>query len=213
MTMDMLLEDWGVVDYLTACQRQRSLVDSVVAGAPGRLIFCEHPPVITLGRVTKPDSLLYGRPDVLDRGVQIYPVDRGGDVTLHAPGQLVVYVIMDLNLYGRHLKVYLEKLEQVAVDLLKDFGILAVSIPGKRGVFVAKKKIISIGIGVRKWVTYHGMGINVSTDLSLFDLIRPCGLDVKMTSINKLLHKPVDLAAVRAGTIAHFEQIFAKTGS
>jgi lipoate-protein ligase B len=195
---DIKVEDWGLIDYKEAYDRQKSLVSEVIAGAPGRLIFCEHPPVLTLGRMTKPESFLYGRDDIIEKGVQIYSIDRGGDVTLHAPGQLVFYVIIDLNKYGRNLKSYLEKLEQVAVDLLKDFGILAISIPGKRGVFVGKDKIASIGIGVRKWVTYHGVGLNISTDLSLFRLIKPCGLDVNMTSMEKLLSKPVNLSDVKA---------------
>ena len=186
--MDIIVEDWGVIDYLEGYERQRKLVDEVIAGAAGRLIFCEHPPVLTLGRMTKEDSLLYTREAIEELGIQVHTIDRGGDVTLHAPGQMVVYVILDLDRYGRHLKVYLEKLEQVAVDLLKDFGILAISIPGKRGVFVGPEKIASIGVGVRKWVTYHGIGINVNTDLTLFRLIRPCGLDVRMTSIQKILN-------------------------
>ena len=206
--MDILIEDWGMVDYMHGYQRQRQMVDAVIAGAPGRLIFCEHPPVITQGRMTKPDSLLLGREDILDLWVQIYSIDRGGDVTLHAPGQLVIYVILDLDQYGRHLKAYLEKLEQVAVDLLKDFGILAISIPGKRGVFVGAEKIASIGVGVRKWVTYHGIGINVHTDLSLFRLIRPCGLDARMTSMQKVLGRPVEIADARQAVVKNFERIF-----
>ncbi|MBI4308974.1 MAG: lipoyl(octanoyl) transferase LipB [Candidatus Omnitrophica bacterium] len=206
--MNIQIEDWGTVDYMRAYERQRQAVDAVIGGAPGRLIFCEHPPVLTLGRMTKPDSLLYGREDMEARGVRVFSIDRGGDVTLHAPGQLVVYVILDLNKYGRHLKVYLERLEQVAVDLLKDFGILALGIPGQRGVFVNADKIVSIGVGARKWVTYHGLGINVSTDLSLFRLIRPCGLNVHMTSMEKLLGRPVQMMDVRAGFMRRFQEQF-----
>ncbi len=206
--MALQVEDWGLIEYTEAYARQRHLVDAVIAGAPPRLIFCEHPPVLTLGRMTRQESFLYDRDDILGKGVQIQSIDRGGDVTLHAPGQLVVYVIMDLNANGRDLKAYLEKLEQVAVDLLKDFGILAISIPGKRGVFVGPDKIVSIGIGVRKWVTYHGLGINVSTDLSLFRLIKPCGLDVHMTSLQKLLGKSPDMVDVRAKLVKKFQGIF-----
>ncbi len=206
--MNILVENWGTIDYMQAYNKQKQAVDEVIAGEPGRLIFCEHPPVLTLGRMTKPDSLLYAREEILSKGMQIYPIDRGGDVTLHAPGQQVVYVIVDLNKYGRDLKAYLERLEQLAIDLLKDFGILAISLPGKRGVFVGPQKIVSIGIGVRKWVTYHGIGINVNTDLSLFSVIRPCGLDVQMTSMQRELKKPVEMADVRRGVIKHFEQVF-----
>ena len=129
-------------------------------------------------------------------------------MTLHAPGQLVVYPIFNLNKCGRDLKDYMVKLEQVAVDLLRDFGILAVSIPGQRGVFVDKDKIISIGVGVRKWVTYHGLGINVNTDLSLFNLIKPCGLNVRMTSMQKLKGQIVPMASVKAVVVKQFQKYF-----
>jgi lipoate-protein ligase B len=208
MTMEIMIENWGLIDYQEAYERQKQAVGAVIQGAPGRLVFCEHPAVLTLGRMTKPDSLLYAREEILSKGVQIYPIDRGGDVTLHAPGQQVVYVILDLNKYDRNLKAYLEKLEQLAIDLLKDFGILAISVPGKRGVFVGPRKIASIGIGVRKWVTYHGIGINVSTDLSLFRIIRPCGLDVQMTSMEKTLGQRVDPSQVQRKISGHFERIF-----
>ncbi len=204
MNKNLAVENWGLVDYQTAYARQRALVDEVIAGGPQRLVFCEHPPVLTLGRMSNPDSFLYTRDDILSRGVSIVPIDRGGDVTLHAPGQMVVYVVVDLKRYGRDLKRYMEHIEQVAVDLLKDFDILAISIPAQRGVFVGKEKIVSIGVGVRKWVTYHGLGINVHTDLSLFNLIKPCGLDVRMTSMQKILGRPVDMAELQQGFIKHY---------
>jgi lipoate-protein ligase B len=206
--MNIQLEDWGLVEYTVAYQRQKELVQTVIDGAEGRLVFCEHPPVLTLGRLFKEGSLLYTQEEVAKRGVDLQVIDRGGDITLHAPGQLVVYCIMDLKRSNQDLKVYLEKLEQVAIDLLKDFGILAVSIPGQRGVFVKKDKIASIGIGVRKWVSYHGVGLNVNTDLSLFSLIKPCGLDVQMTSMAKLLGRWIDLADVKNKWIELFSRTF-----
>ncbi len=204
----MQVEDWGLIDYVKAYERQKGLVQEVINGAPGRLVFCEHPAVLTLGRMTNPDSLLYTRQVIEAQGVSIYPIDRGGDVTLHAPGQLVVYPIINLNNYGRDLKSYMQKLEQIAVDLLTDFGILAVSISGQRGVFVQSDKIVSIGVGVRKWVTYHGLGINVSTNLALFRLIKPCGLNVQMTSMEKQLNKPVPIELVRENLIKQFNKNF-----
>jgi len=200
----MNIQDWGLIDYSQGYARQKALVQDVIAGADDHLILCEHPPVLTLGRMTNPDSLLYQRADIEARGVAIVGIDRGGDVTLHAPGQLVVYPIFNLNKRGKNLKVYMEKLEELAVDLLRNFGILAISIPGKRGVFVGKDKIISIGVGVRKWVTYHGLGINVNTDLSLFNLIKPCGLDVRMSSMKKLMGHAVDMQDVKKEIINQF---------
>ncbi len=201
----MKIEDWGLIDYKEAYERQKMVVNEVINGASDCLIFCEHPPVLTLGRMTNPDSLLYTRETIEAKGVAIYPIDRGGDVTLHAPGQLVVYPIVNLNQHGRDLKVYMQKLEQMAVDLLNSFGILAVSVPGKRGVFVNQDKIISIGVGVRKWVTYHGLGINVNTDLSLFRLIKPCGLSVEMTSMQKIKGQFVPMADVKSAVVKKFQ--------
>ena len=190
--------------YVLGLKRQKELVVKVQQGAPDHLILCEHPAVLTLGRMTKPDSLLYQREDILKWGVMIETADRGGDVTLHAPGQQIVYPIFNLNNHGKDLKAYMEKLEEVAVDLLKNFGILAISNSGKRGVFVGNDKIISIGVGVRKWVAYHGLGINVNTDLSLFNLIKPCGLDVRMTSMKKLIGRDVPIKDVKARIIEQF---------
>ncbi len=197
MSKTFIVEDWGVIPYNDAYARQKAIVEGVIAGESDRLICCEHPAVLTLGRMTHPDSLLYTREDILAKGVEIHTIDRGGDVTLHAPGQLIVYPIVNLNNRGKDLKKYMQRLEQLAVDLLNSFGILAESIEGKRGVFTRGKKIVSIGVGVRKWVTYHGLGINVNTDLSLFRLIKPCGLDVTMTSMERELGAKVNIQDVK----------------
>ncbi len=208
MKSNIIVEDWGLVNYADGYERQKRCVQNVIAGAGDHLILCEHPAVLTLGRMTDPQSLLYSRKEIEGRGVMITGVDRGGDVTLHTPGQLVVYPIFNLNKYGKNIKVYMGMLQEVAVDLLKDFGILAISIGGQRGVFVGDDKIISIGVGVRKWVTYHGLGINVNTDLSLFDLIKPCGLNVRMTSMQKLKGRTVPMDDVKAKVVGQFRKHF-----
>ena len=213
MKTSIIVEDWGLIQYLEAFELQKKCVQNVLAGSEDHLILCEHPPVLTLGRMTDPNSLLYQRREIEARGVTIANVDRGGDVTLHAPGQLIVYPIFNLNNHGKNLKAYMEKLEELAVDLLKNFGILAISIPGKRGVFVeasnqVQDKIISIGVGVRKWVTYHGLGINVNTDLSYFKLIKPCGLDVRMTSMQQLLGHELVMQDVKTSVIEQFQRYF-----
>ena len=208
MKQNIVVEDWGLVNYADAYERQKICVQNVVEGAGDHLILCEHPAVLTLGRMTKPESLLYQRQEIAERGVMVTNVDRGGDVTLHAPGQLIVYPIFNLYNYVKDLKIYMEKLQEVAVDLLRNFGILAISVPGKRGVFVGPDKIISIGVGVRKWVTYHGLGINVNTDLSLFNLIKPCGLNVRMTSMQKLKGHAILMKDVKTKVIELFQKYF-----
>jgi lipoyl(octanoyl) transferase len=208
MEKTLTVEDWGLIGYADAFERQKRCVQEVLAGADDRLVLCEHPAVLTLGRMTHPDSLLLGRQAIEKQGVVIVNADRGGDVTLHAPGQLVVYPIFNLNKQDKNLKVFMERLEEVAVDLLRNFGILAISISGNRGVFAGPDKIVSIGIGVRKWVTYHGLGINVNTDLSLFDLIKPCGLNVRMTSMQKLKGHAVPMKDVKLHAVRQFQDYF-----
>lgn len=199
-----IIQDWGLIPYQEAFARQKELVGQVIRGAESRLVMCEHPAVLTIGRMTKPESLLWSREDIKRAGVEISSIDRGGDVTLHAPGQLVVYPIFDLNDRGRDLKFFLEDLQEVVIDLLTDFGILAGSIDGQRGVWVGRKKIASIGIGVRKWVSYHGIGLNVNTDLTLFRMIRPCGMDVQMTSMAQIKGAPVDMRVVQEKIVDQF---------
>ncbi len=203
-----LLEDWGLIDYLQAWRRQQALVAEVVAGDPERLIFCEHPTVLTLGRLGKDEHILADADQLCTRGIPLVRIDRGGEVTLHAPGQLVVYPIVRLDRFGRDLKLYLAMLEQVAIDLLRGFDILADSSEGRRGVWAGGRKIASIGIGVRKWVAYHGLAVNVNTDLALFSLIRPCGLNVQMTSMQELLGHAVDMVQVKKALVEVWERHF-----
>ena len=183
----------GLVEYQRALERQKDFVREVRSGAEDVLFMCEHPAVLTLGRAYHRENILASYEFLAARGVSVVEVDRGGDVTLHAPGQLVVYPVLELKSRGRDLGVYLQKLEQATVDFLLDFGIVAQGDNDRRGVWVAgsrgRCKIASIGIGVSHWVTFHGVGLNISTDLALFKLIRPCGLDVAMTSVKELTNQ------------------------
>ena len=203
-TQSLEVRDWGTIDYLQAFEEQKKCVQEVLASAPMKLILCEHPPVLTMGRLTLKENILMTPEQLGFKNIACYPIDRGGDVTLHAPGQLVVYAMLNLNYFGKDLKHYSRKLEQVAIDLLSDFDIVANRISGKTGVWAGPDKIVSLGIGVRRWVTFHGLGINVNTDLNLFSLIRPCGMDVKMTSMAKLKGAPVDLNSVKKHLVTSF---------
>jgi len=129
-------------------------------------------------------------------------------VTLHNPGQVVVYPILDLRHWKKDIRFYLEKLEQVAIDLLKDFDIVANRLSDKRGLWVGQKKIVSIGIGIKKWITFHGMSINVNNDLKLFSLINPCGLNIEMTSIQALTSQDINLSTVKQRIQKRFEKNF-----
>ena len=202
------IDDIGIVDYLLAYERQKDAVQSVIAGGTNTLIICEHPPVFTLGRLATEENILLSKDAIEKKGIRILRIDRGGEVTFHGPGQIVAYPIFQLNHFGKDLRLYMAKLEQVTIDLLQHFGIVANRIEGQRGIWAGKKKIASIGIGVRKWVSFHGMAVNVNTDLNFFSMIKPCGLNVEMTSMAELLGSGMDLSDVKRKMIHCFGKNF-----
>jgi lipoate-protein ligase B len=185
----------GVVDlgrrrYGDVLDLQRDLCRRRMTGSLDRdvLLLVEHEPVVTLGRSTRASSLPLPQRALEARGVEVFEVERGGDVTLHAPGQLVAYPIFDLRGWRLDLHWYLRQLEETLIRTLDSVGVRAERNPGKTGVWTNGRKIASIGIHVKQWVTFHGFALNVSTDLRLFDLIVPCGLHgVTMTSVAREL--------------------------
>lgn len=176
--------DLGLVDYGRCVSLQQSLSEDIfLSRKPSTLILCEHNPVITLGRQGSKNNILRPLDEIESRGISIASVNRGGDVTLHLPGQLVAYPVFDLRLLGRDISRFLRNLENAAVSLLKDYGIEAKNRQGLTGVWVGGKKIASIGIAISHWVSTHGLALNVACDLDLFSLIKPCGQDIIMTSM------------------------------
>lgn len=176
------------------------------------LLLVEHDPVITLGRSTKATSLPLPPAALAARGLEVFEVERGGDVTLHAPGQLVGYPIFHLSHHRQDLHWYLRTLEEALIEALGALGIAAERNPGLTGVWTGGRKIASIGIHVKQWVTFHGFALNVTTALDLFELIVPCGIQgVTMTSVARELggEVPADLEArVRAHVLAGFGRAF-----
>ena len=188
----ILVHELGRRRYGEVLELQRTLCRRRVAGelTDDLLLLVEHEPVVTLGRGTRASSLPVPEAVLAARGLEIFEVERGGDVTVHAPGQLVGYPILDLSGWRRDLHWYLRQLEAVLIDALAGLGIGAERNPGKTGVWTggAARKIASIGIHVKQWVTMHGFALNVRTELALFDLIVPCGIpDVRMTSVAREL--------------------------
>lgn len=180
------VEDLGLRSYGEVLEIQRDLRRRRIAGEleDDVLLLVEHPPVVTLGRGTQASSLPLPPAELERRGLEVAEVERGGDVTLHAPGQLVGYPILDLRRHREDLHWYLRSLEDVLIQALGTLGIEAGRNPGRTGVWTAGRKIASIGIHVKQWVTLHGFALNVTTDLDLFDLIVPCGIpQVVMTSV------------------------------
>ncbi len=152
------------------------------------VLFPDHPPVLTVGRSPSPGSLRADAQTLARLGIRVFEVPRGGDITWHGPGQLVGYVICDLTRRGRDLHRFLRELEEALIGAVAAFGIEAVRSPGRTGIWVGERKLGSIGVAVRRWVSFHGFALNVSSDLSFFDLIHPCGLQgIQMTSLERLL--------------------------
>lgn len=193
MTARLVVHDLGRRDYAEVLELQRRLCRQRVAGESDEdvLLLVEHDPVVTLGRGTRAGSLLLPRAELERRGVEVFEVERGGDVTFHGPGQLVGYPVVDLRRHREDLHWYLRRLEAGLIGALGQLGVEAGPHPGLTGVWTEGRKIASIGIHVKQWVTFHGFALNVSTDLSYFDLIVPCGIkDVIMTSVAVELCRP-----------------------
>jgi lipoate-protein ligase B len=198
--------------YVEALELQRSLARDRISGAIPQdlLLLVEHPPVVTQGRSSKQKHLVASPEFLQSKGVELFEVERGGDVTFHGPGQLVGYPIIDLKRHKQDLHWYLRKIEEALINSLGDYGI-----PGERntaytGVWTRGRKIASIGVHARDWVTWHGFALNVTTDLSYFDLIVPCGIDgVVMTSIARELgSEDISMRDAQDRVTARFAEAF-----
>jgi lipoyl(octanoyl) transferase len=190
----MMKIDWlGRVDYQTGLRIQDEKLDNCLREGAESVLLLEHEPVYTIGRL--PDKSSLRAIDQLP--YPVFETNRGGQATYHGPGQLVGYPILDLRVRCRDLHRYLRKLEDLLIDLLLEFGIKGQKVEGKTGVWVEDRKIASIGVGVRKWVTMHGFALNVASDLSGFLNIIPCGLSgVRMTSISSEAEEEVTVETV-----------------
>lgn len=200
----------GRLPYFDAVALQEALLERRAQGGGDILLLLEHPPVVTLGRRSRSEHLLWSAAELERRGIAVAEAGRGGDVTYHGPGQLVGYPIVDLTPRGRDLHAYLRALEEVLIGALAAFGLSGERIGGKTGVWVRGAKIASIGVGVRRWIAWHGFALNVAADLSGFAAIVPCGLPgVAMTSLERLLGRPVPVPEVEEEVIRSFARVFA----
>lgn len=200
----------GPTGYADGVRLQESLVEARAAGETGDwLLFADHPPVITIGRGATEGSVLASEAQMAERGVEVHETARGGDVTWHGPGQLVGYPIVDLTTRGRDLHVWMRSLEELLIRALARYGIVGVRVEGRTGVWVEGCKIASLGIAVRRWVSYHGFALNVAPDLSFFDLIHPCGLrDIQMVSMESLLaERAPSLERMREDVVAQWQDL------
>lgn len=179
------------------------------ATRPEVLIITEHEPVLTMGRRAEQSDILVSREVLASKGIGIHRVERGGLITYHGPGQIVAYPIFNLRAMSLDVGELVYGLEQVVLNTLSDFGIAAERLKGSRGVWVNRAKIASIGIAVRRSVSFHGMALNCDPNLSHFELINPCGMNgACMTSMSRVLNEPINSTAVRAVIAFHFERQF-----
>ncbi len=204
------LIDLGLIRYAPALELQRRLHAQRVAGViPDTLLLLEHPPVITLGKAFHPEHLRFAREFYAQQGIELYPTDRGGDVTCHNPGQLVGYPIFDIKQRGRDLHRFLRDLEETLIRALSEFGIEAHREAGYTGVWTGDAKIAAIGIKASQWVSMHGFALNVNNDLRLFQTIVPCGIaDRPVTSIAQVQGRAVPMESVKQAVVRAFEAVF-----
>jgi lipoate-protein ligase B len=206
------LLDLGLMDYAKAWDLQHDLWSKRVGGAlPDTLLLLEHPHVITLGRRGNRSHLIVS-PELLESmKIPTFHVERGGEITYHGPGQMMVYPILDLKDYGYRIIRYIDQLEEVILHVLKEFGIEGRRDPPNRGVWVESDKIASIGVAIKRWVSFHGFALNYETDLKYFDLINPCGLvGQKMTTMGKILGTKISRNDLSQKIIFHFQEVFKK---
>ncbi len=202
----------GVVAYSEALELQKSLVEQRKADEiPDQLIFLEHPPVITLGVRSRNERshVLETPAGLAAQGVELFETGRGGDVTYHGPGQLVGYPILDLKPDRCDVHRYVRDLEETLIRAVATFGVTAGRSPGLSGAWVGEDKLAAIGVRIARWVTSHGFALNVTTNLQHFSLIVPCGISGKgVTSLEKLMGRPVAMADVQAAVAQAFAAVF-----
>lgn len=212
--MKLLYKDLGTVKYNQAYDLQEKYVEMVQNGSPDTLVLLEHPKVITLGINADISNILMDTDELIANGFEIMNIRRGGDVTYHGPGQLVVYTIFNIKKnHGGSIKKFVHALEQIIIDLLIDeYGIEANRDPINSGVFIGHSKIAAIGLSVHRGVTMHGFALNVNTDLSDFKTIVPCGLTTRdVTSMEAILGQSQNMVQVKKSVLNRFTQTFGFT--
>lgn len=217
----VIFEDLGRMPYQEAWDYQeRLLQDNVRAKMEQRpttshLLFVEHPPVYTLGKSGHMENVLIDENERAQKGIGFYKINRGGDITFHGPGQLVAYPILDLEHFGTDIGKYLRNLEEVIMRTLQDYGLKSQRSPGETGVWLdpgikgRERKICAMGVRCSRWITMHGLALNVNTDLTYFDYIVPCGIKQKeVTSLAKELNQNPDETDVKERVKRHFGEVF-----
>ncbi len=221
------VQNWGLIDYKQAWDKQEETLAATVAvktalrenpddtiATPNYLIFCQHPHVYTLGKSGHIENLLLDDADLKEKHASYYPINRGGDITYHGPGQLVCYPILDLDNFFTDIHLYLRTLEEAVILTLADYGLKGERYPNFTGVWfdadnAKARKICAMGVRCSRWVTMHGLALNVNTDLNYFNNIVPCGIDDKaVTTLQKELGREVDIHEVQQKLQHHIACLF-----
>jgi lipoyl(octanoyl) transferase len=224
---EVIFSDLGNIEYGEAWKFQEKLLQENTgvksARAKGEsaldtvhhLLFCEHPPVYTLGKSGKEEHVLVSKEELERRGIAYYPTNRGGDITFHGPGQVVGYPILDLEKFYTDIGKYLRNLEEVIILTLAEYGLKGDRSPGETGVWLdpenkmKARKICAMGVRCSRWVTMHGFAMNINTDLNYFSMIVPCGIaDKQVTSLQKELGFSVDMKEVKEKLLTNFSKVF-----
>jgi len=205
------VEDWDLLDYESALNRQLERVEQRrEEKIPDTLAFTEHPPVFTLGvRKGAESHLIWPEEELKRKSIQLFKTRRGGDITFHGPGQIVGYSFVALAGERRDLHRYLRVLEETVIRALSHFGLEGGRREGMTGVWIDKRKVCAIGVGVKHWITYHGFALNINTDLSFFNGIVPCGIsDGTVTTLAKESGKEIDTEYVKEILVSEFCNLF-----
>jgi len=221
------LKDLGSIDYQTAWDYQTEVHQKIkecklsairakkLYIADHTILFCEHNPVYTLGKSAKIEHLLATEAELEEKGVQSFKINRGGDITYHGPGQLTVYPIFDLDFFFHDVHKYVRFLEEVVIRVLAKFDLKGERIEGYTGVWLddekGQRKVCAIGVHLSRWVTMHGLALNVNTELAYFNQIIPCGIqddNKSVTSISKELNRKIDMLNVKKYVAEYFKEIF-----
>ncbi len=202
--------DLGMIDYNDAYALQQNLFEHIKLNPdPGIILILEHTPVITIGSNKNLGNLIISEEKLKDQNIGLVQSTRGGDITLHAPGQVVCYPILNLSSINKDLTLYVNNLEQVIIDTLDKYGIKGTRVDKHRGIFVSDLKIASIGLRIKKWVTLHGFSLNINIDLKYFNNITACGLkNHPPTSMEKILNKTIPIDDVKEQILISFKKVF-----
>lgn len=228
---ETIVRDLGLIPYQEAWDYQtrlfqsildikkanRELPDSSQRLTPNYLLLCEHPPVITLGKSGDRNNLLVTPEKLSSLGATYVPTNRGGDITFHGPGQLVIYPVIDLENFFTDITRYMRSLEEAVIRALQGFGIAGSRVPGLTGVWLTEgtpRKICAMGVKTSRWVTMHGLALNVNVDLSYFDLIVPCGINDKaVTSMKQESGSPYPMDEIKKSLTQHLLDVFRMKGN